>query len=199
MIEILISILISFQAKYKSGVFVGERAFNFLQKLNDAGSKETSSYNCEILTRDLFKKELQWIQQDAHKNQVVDWFVQKASGPTAINRSVRKEFRNLQNVVAILKGEDESHFIILNCHYDSTPGSPGASDDLMNCAVMSEILRVLSQQEERQKMSIIFLFNNGEERGLLGSQGFLRHFKGAENISALINLESTGSGGREML
>lgn len=37
-------------------------------------------------------------------------------------------YRNIQNVVVKLVGESEgkgNHSLLLNCHYDSVPGSPG--------------------------------------------------------------------------
>lgn len=88
---------------------------------------------------------------------------------------------------------------MLNCHFDSAPGSPGASDDSVMCCVMIETLRVLARSGERQKNSIIFLFNGAEEVGLLGSHGFIAKHKWANDVKAFINLESSGSGGREIL
>lgn len=97
--------------------------------------------------------------------------------------------------------EDIPKFILLSCNYDSKPGSPGGGD-LFNCAVMLEILRVLSQQESKPKIHIVFLFNSGKESGLLGSQSFLRSLGADKNLKLFyefINLESMGSGGKEML
>lgn len=73
-------------------------------------------------------------------------------------------YKNIQNVVVRLQGETD-HALMMNCHFDSVPGSPGASDDIVMCCVMMEILRVLSRSNERQKHSIVFLFNGSEEEG----------------------------------
>ena len=42
----------------------------------------------------------------------------------------------------------------------------GASDDGLNCAVMLEVLRVLSKQDTPLQQNIIFLFNGAEETPL---------------------------------
>lgn len=39
----------------------------------------------------------------------------------------RAIYKNLQNIVVRVEGQTE-HALMLNCHFDSVPGSPGASD-----------------------------------------------------------------------
>lgn len=43
----------------------------------------------------------------------------------------------------------------------------GASDDGLNCAVMLEVLRVISRQTTPLQQNIIFLFNGAEETPLM--------------------------------
>lgn len=64
---------------------------------------------------------------------------------------------------------------------------------------MMEILRILSRAENKQLHTIIFLFNGAEEAGLLAAHGFTTQHEWASDAKAVINLESTGSGGRELL
>jgi hypothetical protein len=85
-------------------------------------------------------------------------------------------YRNVTNVVARLswaeagKGEiphDQSQpmnlpSILINAHYDSVPGSPGASDDGVGVAVMLELARVLASGPPLQH-PVVFLFNGAEE------------------------------------
>lgn len=58
----------------------------------------------------------------------------------------------------------------------------GASDDAGSCVVMLEILRVLSQQSQVNKHSIIFLFNGAEETSLQASHGFITQHRWAQDI-----------------
>jgi len=98
--------------------------------------------------------------------------------------------------------------ILVNCHFDSVPGSPGASDDMVSCAVMLESLRVLTRQSKPLRNAIVFLFNGAEENVLQGSHGFIEGkiegsdevgHKWAKNLKTFINLEAAGAGGREIL
>lgn len=110
----------------------------------------------------------------------------------------RSVYKNIQNIIVRYQGNTDNA-LMLNCHFDSVPGSPGASDDIVMCCVMMEILRVLSKSTKKQKHSIIFLFNGSEEEDLQASHGFITQHKWAKDVKAYINLESTGSDGKEIL
>ena len=107
-------------------------------------------------------------------------------------------YQNIQNVVVRVQGEDDSA-IMLNCHFDSVPGSPGASDDTVQCCVMMEVLRTIAHREEKLRHSIVFLFNGSEEEDLQAAHGFITQHRWAKDVTSYINLESTGSGGRDIL
>ncbi|CRL03599.1 CLUMA_CG016460, isoform A [Clunio marinus] len=73
--------------------------------------------------------------------------------------------------------------MMMNCHFDSVPGSPGASDDIVMCCVMIEIFRIFANQEEKPKNSMILLFNGAEEVGLLAAHGFVTQHRWAKDIT----------------
>lgn len=104
-------------------------------------------------------------------------------------------YQNIVNVAVKLEGQSTSS-LLLNCHLDSAPGSPGASDDAANCCVMMEILEVLSQDSDKLLNSIIFLFSGA---GVRGVHGFMNQNKWSKDVKAFVSLNSVGSGGKEIL
>lgn len=58
----------------------------------------------------------------------------------------------------------------------------GASDDGASCAVMLEILRVMSKTAKILRHNIIFLFNGGEENFMPASHGFITQHKWAKEV-----------------
>jgi hypothetical protein len=95
----------------------------------------------------------------------------------------------VRNVVATI-GPAEGRHVLLVSHYDSTPVGPGASDDGIGMAAMIEIAALLRSQRLQRPVS--FLFNEGEEPGLIGARAFLDRDPLASQVEALINLESRG-------
>lgn len=168
---------------------------------NDIGQKVSGTYSNEVEAVNAVKNSIIQIQTNAHESQNVTLDHQIVSG--AVYIPFRPEgmvcgYRSVQNLVVRLAGENDNA-LMLNCHFDSVAGSPGASDDSANCAIMLEILRILSQSSTKNKHSIIFLFNGAEETGLRASHGFITKQQWRKDIKAFINLEAAGSGGKEML
>jgi Zn-dependent M28 family amino/carboxypeptidase len=91
---------------------------------------------------------------------------------------------------------------LFNCHFDSKPGSPGATDNMISCVTMLEIVRVLSAQDLEFQNTLVFLFNGAEELGMQGAHGFVagwekdpseRGHPWAETLRAAVNLEGAGT------
>ena len=64
---------------------------------------------------------------------------------------------------------------------------------------MLEVLEVLTSSSTPLRHNLMFLFNDGEESQLLGSTTFVHHHEWIKDVSAFINLEARGSGGRQLL
>jgi|TARA_R100000501_G_scaffold18412_1_gene38586 hypothetical protein len=103
------------------------------------------------------------------------------------------------NVLGVLAGRDRSlPAVALMAHYDSVPGSPGASDDATGVAAILEILRAVNASGTPQR-DIIVLLTDAEEAGLIGARGFFRDHPLSARIGAIVNMEARGGGGRVSL
>eukprot|EP01118_Nematostelium_gracile_P000897 TRINITY_DN10896_c0_g1_i1.p1 TRINITY_DN10896_c0_g1~~TRINITY_DN10896_c0_g1_i1.p1 ORF type:complete len:396 (+),score=84.43 TRINITY_DN10896_c0_g1_i1:120-1307(+) len=83
---------------------------------------------------------------------------------------------------------------VVNAHYDSVAFSPGASDNAVHVAATLEHFRLNLLTNE---IPLIFLFNDGEEAGLLGAAAFAK----MEDMKAeyILNFDSAGGWGRTAL
>ncbi|KAG0205995.1 hypothetical protein BGX28_002497 [Mortierella sp. GBA30] len=126
-----------------------------------------------------------------------------------MSKVVMKMYTNMTNIVVRLScgPECDKNAILLNAHYDTTLGSPGAADDALPVGVMLELIRILSQQPAPKKNSLIFcnmlilrcVFNGGEESLQDASHSFITNHELRHSIKAVINLEACGTTGPEVL
>lgn len=171
--------------------------------LSNLGPKVTGSPTAR-LAREHILQQIEEIRLVTHQTHVLEVQVQNASGSFNI-ASMTSVYQGIYNVIVRLSpavqsdGREAEHALLLNSHYDSVPISDGASDDTFMVAVMLEVLRVLASSYIRHQHAIVFLFNGAEETGLQGSTAFVQHHEWARNTRAFINLDSSGSGGRDML
>jgi hypothetical protein len=98
----------------------------------------------------------------------------------------------VRNLVATI-GPAQGRHLLLVSHYDSTAAGPGASDDGIGVASMLEVAHLLRGQQLNRPVT--FLFNEGEESGLLGARAFLDRDPLAAQVDIAVNLESRGVNG----
>ncbi|PSN36086.1 Endoplasmic reticulum metallopeptidase 1 [Blattella germanica] len=181
--------------------FIGERALNHLKQLSNLGSKPVGSYENEVLAVEYLTREIKYIMQQKNEAQRISFDLQKCSGCYILGfkpHGFTNCYSQVQNIIVKLDSNSSSSLLI-NCHFDSVPTSPGASDDGLNCAAMLEVLKVLSQSSRTLKHNVVFLFNGAEESMLQASHCFITQHKWAHEVKAFINLEACGAGGREVL
>jgi hypothetical protein len=104
----------------------------------------------------------------------------------------------VRNVVAALPGRQGGKAVLLCAHYDSVGAGPGASDNGMGVAALLEIARILKTEPVREN-PVLFLFDEGEEAGLIGAEAFFRPEPGKRRIGAVVNLENRGTSGTSYL
>jgi hypothetical protein len=95
----------------------------------------------------------------------------------------------VRNLVATI-GPAQGRHLLLVSHYDSTPAGPGASDDGIGVATMLEVASLLREQQLARP--ITFLFDEGEEAGLIGARAFIERDPVAAEVDVAVNLESRG-------
>ncbi|XP_012263393.2 endoplasmic reticulum metallopeptidase 1-like [Athalia rosae] len=182
--------------------FVAERAKNNLVKLTKMGPRVAGSYENEVAAVNFLKTEIQNIMRDAHNNHEIQLDITRHSGAFTLTflDGMTNVYQNVQNVIVKVGSKIKSeHSLLVNCHFDTFPESPGASDDGAGCAVMLEMLRVIAHSPKILKHNVIFLFNGAEENLLQASHGFITQHKWASEVRSFINLEACGAGGRELL
>ena len=187
--------------QFKAIPFVGSEAWEDLKVLDSYGPKVCGTKQNEEMTVNYLKMRIKNIESKANVEQKVTMDHQICSGSFFLGfkpHGMIIFYRKIQNIVVKLDGET-SNALMINCHFDSVPGSPGAGDDGANCAIMIELLSILSARKERNRHTIIFVFNGSEEKTLSASHGFITQHKWAKDIKAFINLEAAGSGGKESL
>ncbi|XP_065367014.1 endoplasmic reticulum metallopeptidase 1 [Calliphora vicina] len=180
--------------------FIAERAELLLIGLSRIGPKVVGSVANEVTAVEFLKNEIAKIQQQASEYFQFEVDVQEATG-SYMHWTMINMYQSIQNVVVKLSAKDSTsdNYLLINSHYDSVPGSPGAGDDGSMVAVMLEVMRVISKSEGPLKHPIVFLFNGAEENPLQASHAFITQHKWAANCKALVNLDAAGSGGREIL
>jgi hypothetical protein len=97
----------------------------------------------------------------------------------------------VKNLIVAL-GPSSGKALLLNAHYDSTPVGPAAADDGVGVATLLEVASIL--KSERLKRPTIFLFNEGEELGLVGARAFMADPLSGR-VDSLVNLEARGTTG----
>lgn len=101
-----------------------------------------------------------------------------------------------KNIVARIKGTDNTKALMLLSHYDSNPHSSiGASDAGSGVVTILEGLRAYLSSENKPKNDIIVLISDAEELGLNGAALFVNQHPWAKDVGLVLNFEARGSGG----
>lgn len=104
-----------------------------------------------------------------------------------------------RNVIVRLDGaRDTGWDVLLTSHYDSAPGTPGASDDGISVAAMIETMRVLRASEPVDN-DVVLLFTDGEERGQTGIAAFVADDRAAERVGVAFAFEALPESGGTVL
>nr|XP_037873576.1 endoplasmic reticulum metallopeptidase 1 isoform X4 [Bombyx mori] len=187
--------------------FIADIAYEHLVNLTSIGPRVAGSYENEVLAINILVGAVKQIAREASPHNRVELDLQVASGAFSLTflDGMTNVYHGVQNVVVRVSGAGgrprgrRRTAILLNCHFDTVPDSPGASDDGAGCAVLLEVMRALAATPHPLRHDVIFLLNGAEENILQASHGFITQHKWAKSVRAFINIEACGAGGREVL
>lgn len=102
----------------------------------------------------------------------------------------------VENVIGVLPGRSpDLPAVVVMSHYDTVPNSPGAGDDTAGVAAALELAANLRASGPLER-TVIFLFTDGEEAGLLGATAFFERDPLSPQVGVVLNMEARGAGGR---
>ncbi|XWS34580.1 hypothetical protein CRYUN_Cryun21dG0050400 [Craigia yunnanensis] len=119
-----------------------------------------------------------------------------------LGRSISLGYINHTNIlmrISSIDSQDTDPSVLMNAHFDSPLGSPGAGDCGSCVASMLEIARLTIDSGWVPPRPIILLFNGAEEVFLLGAHGFMRTHKWRDSIGAFVNVEASGARGHDLV
>ncbi len=102
-----------------------------------------------------------------------------------------------RNIIAKIKGTNNSKALMLLSHYDSAPHSysHGAADNATGVATILEGVRAYLHNKTTHKNDIIILFSDAEELGLNGAALFATDNNWAKEVGLVLNFEARGTAG----
>jgi aminopeptidase YwaD len=108
----------------------------------------------------------------------------------------RLEEVKAEHLIGIVEGKKRpGEVVVLCCHRETVPGSPGANDNASGVAVVLEVLKALtSSQVDR---TVWGLFSTGEEGGAIGLRAFVAdNTEQVKRIKAVLNVDCVGEGSK---
>ncbi len=101
---------------------------------------------------------------------------------------------DLENVMGRIVGTNSSDAVLLTAHLDSVAESFGATDDGSGVAVLLETARAL-RPDAPMRNTVMFLFTDNEESGLVGAEAFIAHHPWAKDVKVVIGFDAGGLSG----
>lgn len=112
----------------------------------------------------------------------------------------------MYNVLAAIRGKNENEYVIVGAHYDHLGIDPaldgdkiynGADDNASGVSAVLQIAKAFVESGEQPERTVVFAFWDGEEKGLLGSEYFVRTCPFIEKVKGYLNFDMIGRNSNE--
>ena len=151
---------------------------------------------------DVIAEKPHFVGSEAHSD--VEIYLQKELRELGLSPEIQEgttlsDWGNLvksRNIIAKIKGTNNSKALMLLSHYDSAPHSysHGAADNATGVATILEGVRAYLHNKTSHKNDIIILFSDAEELGLNGAALFATN-NWAKEVGLVLNFEARGTAG----
>ncbi len=152
---------------------------------------------------DVMAEKPHYVGSEAHSD--VEVYLQKELRELGLTPQIQEgttlsDWGNLvksRNIIAKIKGTNNSKALMLLSHYDSAPHSysHGAADNATGVATILEGVRAFLHNKKTNKNDIIILFSDAEELGLNGAALFATDNNWAKEVGLVLNFEARGTAG----
>ena len=110
---------------------------------------------------------------------------------------IESEMMTVRNVLGMIEGVNKNEFIVVGAHYDHLGKYNGyiyngADDNGSGTVGIMTIARALKVSGKKPDKTIIFAAWTAEEKGLLGSEYFVKNFPGIYRIELNLNFDMIG-------
>uniref|UniRef100_A0A5S6QM54 FXNA-like protease n=1 Tax=Trichuris muris TaxID=70415 RepID=A0A5S6QM54_TRIMR len=173
-----------------------------LRQLVRFWSRPTGSYECEVFAYQTILRKAKSVMLEANEIHYIELEVHRPSGCTKHNlfHDFYFCYKNVTNVLVRFGSSIEpKKSILLTCNYDTWPNSGGATDNAVSCAIMLELMLVLSHRSDQLPYDIIFLFSGAQYLILQGAHGFITTHPWGRYVSVYIALQGAGAGSDELV
>lgn len=114
-----------------------------------------------------------------------------------LKSGVESELMTVRNVLGMIEGENKNEFIVVGAHYDHLGKYNGyiyngADDNGSGTVGVLSIARALKATGKKPAKTIIVAAWTAEEKGLLGSEYFVKSFPGVYRIALDLNFDMIG-------
>ncbi len=114
-----------------------------------------------------------------------------------LKSGVETELLTVRNVLGMIEGVNKNEFIVVGAHYDHLGKYNGyiyngADDNGSGTVGVMSIARALMVTGKKPEKTIIFAAWTAEEKGLLGSEYFVKNFSGVNRIALNLNFDMIG-------